>query len=746
MIGRRSGVYYRFLFSYLVMLLIPILVIGSLVYRQVARVFTEDAVAANTAVLEQIQKNIDQHLIDMKRVASQISLNPALTPFAIRNSPVDAMRAINELRTYGVVNHLVYELLLLIRGDDLLYAASGAYSFPTFFQALYADGAVAKARLHQVILLADEPRLIVSGLPASDGASGGSQITYVVPVPPDVSFPYATAVFLISEDSIRRIIVSEIGMPRADVAVLTGEGNAFIAVTHVRGTSGLSLDEMLAARDGRDEWTVSGDGTTLVGRALESARTGLTYVSLTDARAVLARVDQLRNRSAISLTLIVIAGGAAVLWAMQMNFSPIARLKEYVETRLGGPEGRGSEIESVRNAVAVFADANRTAVRDHLLYLLLNGAIDTREALTSAGEGFGLSFSQPALFCFIVRLPTQLAESEGMKERIVRLVESAGIADLEAHVKELIDRGRLLVVASAHTPDPAVVASIVRSIHARLTDQIGPRISIGVGSAPEELRQVGRSFLEASTALDYGFVRGHGSVIFFHEIPPGDDAALPQADHELARLEFHIRTGNTGQISETVRAMVERAKLRNTNLFAARCLCFDIINTILRTMSDLDARITDRLREATDVFRLTHFETVDELADSAIDIALHLCDFIRDVRESGNFRLRDGVVAYIEQNYCRHTLSVQSIADEFGVSASYLSRYFRDQTGSRIVAFIENLRIERAKELLRSPDVQIKSVTADVGYSDVSSFIRRFRQLVGLTPGQYRNASVRDIQ
>lgn len=98
----------------------------------------------------------------------------------------------------------------------------------------------------------------------------------------------------------------------------------------------------------------------------------------------------------------------------------------------------------------------------------------------------------------------------------------------------------------------------------------------------------------------------------------------------------------------------------------------------------------------------------------------------------------DKMILYLEKNYCDSNFTVQSMADYFGISLNYLSSLFKDQTGQNIVYYLTCLRIEKAKELLSSSDIPIKGVAENSGYFNVSSFIRRFKQITGVTPGEFR--------
>lgn len=104
----------------------------------------------------------------------------------------------------------------------------------------------------------------------------------------------------------------------------------------------------------------------------------------------------------------------------------------------------------------------------------------------------------------------------------------------------------------------------------------------------------------------------------------------------------------------------------------------------------------------------------------------------------GELPLIEQMTKYIDDNFADSNFTVQQMADHFNLSLNYLSSFFKEQTGQNIVYYLTNLRVERAKSLLSSSNMSVKDVAENSGYYNASSFIRRFKQLTGYTPGEYR--------
>lgn len=93
------------------------------------------------------------------------------------------------------------------------------------------------------------------------------------------------------------------------------------------------------------------------------------------------------------------------------------------------------------------------------------------------------------------------------------------------------------------------------------------------------------------------------------------------------------------------------------------------------------------------------------------------------------------------KNYIREHIDEVNrgqIAEYFYLSPSYLSKVFRRETGESLINFIQDTRIELAKELLLYSDYTISDIAIQTGYPNFSHFSKQFRKFVGCTPNEFR--------
>ena len=97
---------------------------------------------------------------------------------------------------------------------------------------------------------------------------------------------------------------------------------------------------------------------------------------------------------------------------------------------------------------------------------------------------------------------------------------------------------------------------------------------------------------------------------------------------------------------------------------------------------------------------------------------------------------------FILENYMRH-ISLEEIAKQKPVSTSYLSRVFKNETGSSVLDYLTSVRMRHACEMLIESKTSIADIALSIGYDDYTYFCKVFKKECGCTPLKYRMNSKR---
>lgn len=106
-------------------------------------------------------------------------------------------------------------------------------------------------------------------------------------------------------------------------------------------------------------------------------------------------------------------------------------------------------------------------------------------------------------------------------------------------------------------------------------------------------------------------------------------------------------------------------------------------------------------------------------------------------RKGSRSEIVRAVQEYIERCYGEE-LSLSGIAESFHISAPYLSKIFKEESGQNLNQFITEVRVKKAQYILENSDRKISEIAELVGYDDVNYFIKVYKKVTGKTPAQDR--------
>ncbi len=130
-----------------------------------------------------------------------------------------------------------------------------------------------------------------------------------------------------------------------------------------------------------------------------------------------------------------------------------------------------------------------------------------------------------------------------------------------------------------------------------------------------------------------------------------------------------------------------------------------------------------------------------------LDMHMLMCELFSRVAAdiSSSRHLIVNIKDYINRNFSGG-ISVESVAQNFGMNASYLGRLFKSETGEKLVDYIFGVRMENAKRLLADTDMTVREVAISVGYNQIKYFGTVFKEYTGRTPSDYRRANKHNQQ
>lgn len=134
---------------------------------------------------------------------------------------------------------------------------------------------------------------------------------------------------------------------------------------------------------------------------------------------------------------------------------------------------------------------------------------------------------------------------------------------------------------------------------------------------------------------------------------------------------------------------------------------------------------------------INSLNSVQEMCSWLIQVFCRYSQMLKDFAGDENRTIRIAK-EYIRNNLSRN-LKAKDVAAQVNLSEAYFAIYFKDKTGVNFRDYLLNVRMEYAKQMLKSHVANISEIAYRTGYQDYRSFSRAFKNETGMTPSEYQN-------
>ncbi|HAX51954.1 MAG TPA: AraC family transcriptional regulator, partial [Lachnospiraceae bacterium] len=165
-------------------------------------------------------------------------------------------------------------------------------------------------------------------------------------------------------------------------------------------------------------------------------------------------------------------------------------------------------------------------------------------------------------------------------------------------------------------------------------------------------------------------------------------------------------------------------------------LCNPFTN-ILDSFMELFDILCETTENGNDAWKYTHTSLlVHTIFTSMYDIVYNLHE-IKELTPAQESSI-NAALKYISSNY-KEDLNIENISNKVGFSKYYFCKIFKQQMGTTIHQYVNEYRINKAKELLAYSKLSISSIASKVGFKTTLTFIRAFERSTHMTPSEYRH-------
>jgi two-component system response regulator YesN len=168
-------------------------------------------------------------------------------------------------------------------------------------------------------------------------------------------------------------------------------------------------------------------------------------------------------------------------------------------------------------------------------------------------------------------------------------------------------------------------------------------------------------------------------------------------------------------------------------------LFVDIVLVSAQFVADLGGNEADVIPVITDFESfLGNLQSIDQIKEALRNVMVDVLAFRNQQAQHDKSDLIYQAKTYINANFTDPNLLLEDVATKVNLSASHFSVVFGRETGESFKSYLTRVRIERAKELLRTTDLKCFEIARQSGYNDPHYFSYAFKKSTGIPPQQFR--------
>ena len=350
----------------------------------------------------------------------------------------------------------------------------------------------------------------------------------------------------------------------------------------------------------------------------------------------------------------------------------------------------------------------------------------------------------PADTCFyasyILLDPKRRFEAEpvdSIKRTVMDIFYSDAPGDTGLFLPGFVDARKIVLIIAKPCSIPECEENSFEGIFDRLKEMLGDdfSITIGVGEKVRGLKNIPKSCLSAQNAAKMQFYMGFGRI--YHH---GKYINMPfdMGKNLFSNFKELLRKGNKQATDELLEDLVKNARAAaDNNIDKVKDIYFNLLLLIFEV-----AREREMLEQAVENEKgyiwqeIDDIKTLNELSDF---IKSNINTIFNRSNEKNVFKRKTyEIIRYIRENYADKDLSINTIANRAFLSPTYLCSFFKKTTGKTLNEFITEVRIEKAKELLKDGRLKLYDVASRIGFVDTNYFSTLFKKFTGITPSEYR--------
>jgi YesN/AraC family two-component response regulator len=748
-----------------VFLAIPLIIAGFVFNYNLVR-YSENEISKTSVINLKIAKSLNDQLVDsITKQTIRLSMDIALYDiggindyYKIKNNADDMVKL---SRVYQIivdtanVNYRVHSIYVYIEDTNYFITSNHGVVVKDEFSdtGWIKEYNASKNKTIGTLWLKSRP--IGSG-----NDPNGNVITFIMPLNNFMVNSEGAIVVNLYEREIYKFLNDPSFENQGFISIINNEG---VVISHAdKSLIGKNISEkpfireILQTNDTTGYFVDDASGNRQLISFYKSEFNNWIYMGTTPLNSLINKTSNLRN-GMIFLIIILMAIGIVFSYLFsKIVYNPVKKLMSDLQNRKGIDfKGGGNEmtiLSRVFDSLAKQEDTlsnalekNKQTLKNKYLTDLLKGDIEDANQDKQEEADFPYKY----FICVLIAIDRYDVFCEKyphdqqyyMKLMILKACDEVSNASFKI-TGVLYEKNKIAVIINSENYDPESTYEDLQMAFITLQNEaakvMSNSLTIGIGKCYDNMNNISLSFFEAQQAIKNRMLKGSGSIILYEDSSDEDSKYYYPyhiEKHILNFLKLGLKQELIAAIEELIEEIKNRKGISSDNIIQ---IFIQLIGNTVKFLVDMNINISHVFGNDYNIYqRLSSKETLDEISVWLMGFYSGMLQYMANMGDD-NKSQADRILDYLYNNY-KLNIDTTSIADSIGLSYSSVGRIVKNKTGKNVLEYINGLRIEEAKRLLRQTNMNMMDIAINIGYNNDQSFARFFKKYEGVTPGEFRN-------
>lgn len=706
----------------------------------------------------------ERRMAEVDSFATNIAMNQDMTVLLSDNVNergyhiYDLMKLWRDINSYTLrIDFLQNYYIYMKNYNTVLTRSSSSISLrPEFFYKQYFYKDISFEQWKETILENAHRHRIIPLRPYSDNGKETSRISYVQSIPLDsYDQSLGTIVVTIDQNEISGLLEGVSTQYGGWANIADSQGNTLASVG-----IGESQVKKLQLSAQAMEGNVSKryvDNTLLI--SIRSDSNGWLYTAGIPRQAIMKQADAIKKNTWIVTAATFLLGLILSFLLAYRNSAPIDKLIGMImeqvslnsSKKINGYHflhGNISGIISSNKKLESELRRQAPLLRDAFLKRLVRGEFDSLNEIKATASQTGNELDGEFGYVGIVQINgyNGLDSKDVLNElHAARMIAKQALLELDNGICMTdMDSDKIVVIfIFDKEPDASArkdIERIMNGLRAAVESEYRIKLTVSMGALFETYVDISGSYFEARRTMEHAaFMVGHG-ILWHQDMPKESATYYYPVDLEL-RLLNALKLGDASEVKRMMALIFEQNFMeRELSAEMAQQLVSEIKGTILKQFEqkwELEACELEELKK-----QALHIQLADGLEQAWKELEAVMNAFCSLIVQEKNEREYETVlvlIKHLEEMYADPDLTVYQIAEKSGLPEKVISKLIKEHTGQSVYEYLEQIRINKATELLVKSGMTIDEIACHVGYNSSHSFRRAFKRVTGVSPSMYRN-------